>query len=316
MRIGAVIVATGKSGGYQTYEEMESVDGVQILRQMILNFQRAGVEEIVLMTGYQAEQVEKKLAKLGAIFLRSTDYENEEMITSAIRGMQYLKPRCDKIFFCPAGVSLFTEDTLSTILEQAFGQEKEQSGRVYIPVWNEKRGHPILLDQSLIDSIASYQGEGGLKGALDALKVERVLVPVEDDGVAVYSAQGASFHKIFQEKEKEKKIHPRVKVQLEKNENFFGPGIVFLLRQIDTLGSVRDACAKTGMSYSKGWSLIKTAEKELGFTVVERSPGGKHGGVAKISEAGREVLEKYERLEKEVSAYAEACYQNIFDVKK
>lgn len=329
MRIGAVIAATGKSGGYQTYEEMESVDGIQILRQMILNFQRAGVEEIVLMTGYQAEQVEKKLAKLGAVFLRSTDYENEEMITSAIRGMQYLKPRCDKVFFCPAGVSLFTEDTLGTILEQASEQEKEnrkkhatedsekeRSGRVYIPIWNEKRGHPILLDQSLIDPIASYQGTGGLKGAMDALKVERVLVPVEDHGVAVYSAQGASFHKIFQEKEKEKKIHPRVKVQLEKNENFFGPGIVFLLRQIDTLGSVRDACAKTGMSYSKGWSLIKTAEKELGFTVVERSPGGKHGGVAKISEAGREVLEKYEQLEKEVSGYAEACYQKIFGINK
>lgn len=82
------------------------------------------------------------------------------------------------------------------------------------------------------------------------------------------------------------------------NENFFGPGIVFLLRQIDTLGSVRDACAKTGMSYSKGWSLIRSAEKELGYTVVERSPGGKHGGVANVSEAGKDILRKYELLEK------------------
>ena len=107
MRVGAVIAAAGKSGGYKSYDKMKSVDGIQVLRQMILNFKRAGVDEIVLITGYQAEQVEKKLAKLGAVFLRSEDYEKEEMITSAVRGMNYLKPRCEKFFFCPAGVSLF-----------------------------------------------------------------------------------------------------------------------------------------------------------------------------------------------------------------
>ena len=86
-----------------------------------------------------------------------------------------------------------------------------------------------------------------------------------------------------------------------------------VLRQIDTLGSVRDACAKTGMSYSKGWSLIRSAEKELGYTVVERSPGGKHGGVASVSEAGKDILRKYELLEKDVAKYAEKRYKDIFE---
>ena len=160
---------------------------------------------------------------------------------------------------------------------------------------------------------ASYEGEGGLKGAMDVLNVERIFVPVEDNGVAIYSGQGEPFREIFKEKEKERRIRPRVKLQLEKNENFFGPGIVFLLRQIDTLGSVRDACAKTGMSYSKGWSLIRSAEKELGYTVVERSPGGKHGGVASVSEAGKDILRKYELLEKDVAKYAEKRYKDIFE---
>ena len=312
MRIGAVIAATGKSGGYQIYDKMKSVDGIQVLRQMILNFKRAGVDEIVLITGYQAEQVEKKLAKLGAVFLRSEDYEKEEMITSAVRGMNYLKPRCDKFFFCPAGVSLFTEDTVHVLMQKAKENEEDHE-KVYVPVWKERKGHPILMDRDMIDQFASYEGEGGLKGAMDALKVERVFVPVEDNGVAIYSGQGEPFRAIFKEKEKERRIRPRVKVQLEKNENFFGPGIVFLLRQIDTLGSVRDACAKTGMSYSKGWSLIRSAEKELGYTVVERSPGGKHGGVANVSEAGKDILRKYELLEKDVAKYAEKRYKDIFE---
>ena len=65
------------------------------------------------------------------------------------------------------------------------------------------------------------------------------------------------------------------------------------------------------MSYSKGWSLIRSAEKELGYTVVERSPGGKHGGVASVSEAGKDILRKYELLEKDVTKYAEKRYKDI-----
>ena len=42
MRVGAVIAAAGKSGGYKSYDKMKSVDGIQVLRQMILNFKRAG----------------------------------------------------------------------------------------------------------------------------------------------------------------------------------------------------------------------------------------------------------------------------------
>ena len=49
MRVGAVIAAAGKSGGYKSYDKMKSVDGIQVLRQMILNFKRAGVDEIVLI---------------------------------------------------------------------------------------------------------------------------------------------------------------------------------------------------------------------------------------------------------------------------
>ena len=58
---------------------------------------------------------------------------------------------------------------------------------------------------------------------------------------------------------------------------------------------MREACEKAGMSYSKGWSLIRTAEKELGRPVVERSPGGKSGGTAQVSLEGHMLMERYER---------------------
>ena len=56
MRVGAVIAAAGKSGGYKSYDKMKSVDGIQVLRQMILNFKRAGVDDHRIPGGAGGEE--------------------------------------------------------------------------------------------------------------------------------------------------------------------------------------------------------------------------------------------------------------------
>ena len=110
----------------------------------------------------------------------------------------------------------------------------------------------------------------------------------------------------------DRKIRPRIKVQLTGSEPFFGPGVRTLLEWIREEGSVRDACEKMGLSYSKGRKMLDRAEKELGYTIVERSPGGKNGGGARVSDDGLKLLEKYERFEKELTEAAEEKYREIF----
>ena len=269
MRIGAVIAAAGAPGGFRSYDELEHTDGSSMIRRMIYSFRRAGVEDIAVVTGYKAEETEKTLAKLGAVFLRTENYETEQMLDFAARGFRYLAGNCSRIFFCPADVPLFTERTLKKMMEQ--------DAPAVIPVYEGRRGHPVLLD------------------------AETVFVEVSDGGVVIRARKEDCFEEVA-EKECPPPVYPRVKVQLVKNEPFFGPGMMVILKQIEILGSVREACEKAGMSYSKGWSLIRTAERELGCTVVERSPGGKTGGTARVSEKGRCLMEKYERLEREVAA--------------
>ena len=110
----------------------------------------------------------------------------------------------------------------------------------------------------------------------------------------------------------DRKIRPRIKVQLTGSEPFFGPGVRTLLEWIREEGSVRDACEKMGLSYSKGRKMLDRAEKELGYTIVERSPGGKNGGGARVSDEGLKLLEKYERFEKELTQTAAEKYREIF----
>lgn len=113
-------------------------------------------------------------------------------------------------------------------------------------------------------------------------------------------------------KQRNKDEHAQVKVWLKKTRPFFGPGTAALLKQIDSIGSVREACVKMGMSYSKGWKIIHSAEDELGYQIVERRPGGKHGGAAHITQRGKRLLELFEMYEKQVEKAADEIYQDIF----
>ena len=88
----------------------------------------------------------------------------------------------------------------------------------------------------------------------------------------------------------------------EQGEKFFGEGPCRLLRGIERTGSLRSTAASMGMAYTKALKLIKNAEAALGFALTTRAAGGKDGGGSRLTDAGKEWLERYE-------AYRNACIQ-------
>ena len=92
------------------------------------------------------------------------------------------------------------------------------------------------------------------------------------DGRKEKLGEGIKMSEMVQDKRKEeretprekKDFHLRVKLQINTDEPVLGPGVAELLELVEETGSMKEACGRMGMSYSKGWSLIRTAERELG----------------------------------------------------
>lgn len=303
MNTGAVIVAAGMSTRMKDFKQLMKIGDLTMAERVVTNFRRAGVKDIVMVTGYRAELVEKKLRHYGIAFLRNESYETTQMFDSAKIGLSYLKDRCEKILFCPVDVPFFSDNTVDALLAQ--------EGQLVFPIYQERIGHPIRIDSSLIPLILEYKGDRGLKGALDALPIEPVRLYVDDEG-AVTDADTEEDYRHLVKIHNERLMRPVVKLTLAGRQPFFGPGTATLLKQIESLGSVREACEKTGISYSKGWTIIHAAEKELGYTIVERQPGGKNGGQAFISEKGKKLLTLFEEFEKQVEGAAESLFKKIF----
>ena len=109
-----------------------------------------------------------------------------------------------------------------------------------------------------------------------------------------------------------KTLRPGIKLWLEKENAILGPGTVRLFRAIDATGAVREACSVCNVSYSKGWKMLRSAESEMGVSLVERKVGGTAGGEARLTEECRELLQKYERFQKEMKEEAERRFRKIF----
>ena len=65
-------------------------------------------------------------------------------------------------------------------------------------------------------------------------------------------------------------LHYDMKVRIMGEEKAFGPGVAQLLKGIEEMGSMQKAAEKMGLSYSKAWKMMKTAEQELGFAQQRR----------------------------------------------
>jgi len=285
IKTGAVIVAAGIAAGEKDWKTQNEKEDITTAQRIVLNFKRAGVKDIVIVTGFQAKYLEKNLKHYGVTFLHNESYETTQMFDSARMGLKFLKDKCDKICFCPVDVPFFSSDTVEQIIKA--------DGKVVIPTCKGHVGHPICFDSDLIHSILEYQGEGGLRGALAYLEMPPVYLNIQDEGAIIDTEEQKDYQHLV-ELHDASLMRPEIKVRLASKQPFFGPGTVRLLKLINALGSVKDACDKAGISYSKGWTIIRTCEKELGYSVVERQPGGKNGGAAAVSEKGLRLLALFE----------------------
>ena len=81
-----------------------------------------------------------------------------------------------------------------------------------------------------------------------------------------------------------------------------GPGKADLLRAIEDSGSISAAARDLGMSYRRAWLLVDTMNQAFKSPVVETLTGGQRGGGARITDLGREVLERYVAMEAKAAA--------------
>ena len=304
MQTGAVIVAAGMSSRMGKFKPMLKIGSISTIQRIILTLQQSGAAPIVVITGNQADVLEKHLAHSGVICLRNPDYANTQMFDSAKIGFRYLLDFCDRLLFTPVDIPLFTLRTVETLLAS--------STVVAIPTCGGKEGHPLLIGHEVLKRVLTYDGDGGLRGALNVCGFSPEYVSVEDEGILFDADTPQDYWKLLEWHHKQI-LHPQIRIELAREKPFLTPEVALLLRLIDNEESVRTACQQMNLSYSKGWMILNQIEKYLDFPVVSRHPGGAGGGHTILSQEGKDLLVRWEQMVREANQAATKIYSRIFE---
>ena len=285
MTTAALIVAAGMSSRMGDFKPLLNIGSISIAQRVVATFQQAGVEKIVMVTGYNAVMLERHLAGNGVVFLRNEKYETTQMFDSVRIGLSYLRDKCGRVLFTPVDIPLFTADTVHRLLET--------DAPLACPAVDGETGHPTLIGASLFDRILSDSGDQGLRGALNRCGAEPTLIPVEDRGI-LHDADTPEDYKALLRYHNEQLVRPVLNVELAREKVFFDSRTAMLLRLINETRSVRQACQRIQMSYSSGWNVIRTLEGQLNRTLILRSQGGAGGGNSSLTDDGKLLLDRYD----------------------
>lgn len=108
-------------------------------------------------------------------------------------------------------------------------------------------------------------------------------------------------------------VNYTVKVCNEKGEEILSDHHWLLLKAIDESGSLSLAAEKLKISYRKAWGDLKTMEKKLGFTLLEKKRGGEGGGASQLNKNGLDFIEAYQKL---LDEFQENVNQSIIKFKR
>ena len=107
-------------------------------------------------------------------------------------------------------------------------------------------------------------------------------------------------------------MHIAYKVWLDNKGKAFGEGPYRLLRHVEQTGSLHKASAQMGMSYTKAWRLMRKLEKKLNFLLLERHTGGASGGGSFITPKARDLLDRYDKFQKDIDGALQKIYKKHF----
>ena len=304
MTNAALIVAAGMSSRMGDFKPMLNIGSISIAQRVVATFQQAGVEKIVMVTGYNATLLERHLSGNGVVFLRNENYRTTQMFDSVCIGLRYLRDKCDRLLFTPVDIPLFTAATVQALLAC--------DALLAAPVCEGETGHPTLIASAVIPALLADSGEGGLRGAFERCGAVMTPVPVQDRGI-LHDADTPEDYRALLAYHNEQLVRPVLSVSLAREKPFFDARTAMLLRLVAETESVRTACQRMQMSYSSGWNVIRTLESQLSRTLIRRSQGGAGGGKSRLTEDGERLLRQYEAYVAALRENAAALFDSFFE---
>jgi molybdenum cofactor cytidylyltransferase len=167
-KISAVILAAGKTD----YDD--SLPVAQITR----SFLDAGIDDLIVVLGYHAEQAKRGLVNSEIKIIVNPDYEYG--LSKSLRyGLKIVSPDTVAVLLALGNRPFIKPE----VVKQLIRIYKSREAPIIVPTYSHTRGHPVMFDTLLIPELLKAKGNIGGRMVLQHHDRELKQVEVEDAGI-------------------------------------------------------------------------------------------------------------------------------------
>jgi CTP:molybdopterin cytidylyltransferase MocA len=178
--ITAIILAAGYSSRMGKFKPLLLLGEMTLLERNIRLFQSAGIQDIRVVAGYRASEIQALLQPWRIPCIVNEAYA-QEMYSSVLAGIKTLTSAQKAFFILPADIPLVRPCTITALLA-AYHETKIPHPILY-PNFQGMRGHPPLIDSSYAPEMVRWDKPGGLRAFLENYKANAVDVSAADQGI-------------------------------------------------------------------------------------------------------------------------------------
>ncbi|MBA2526085.1 MAG: nucleotidyltransferase family protein [Pyrinomonadaceae bacterium] len=176
--VSAILLAAGKSERMGAFKPLLPFGKTTVIRKCIQNLRQAGVEEIVVVLGHRAEELQPTLSDLRLGFAINLD-STSEMGASIACGLKELLPKTKA-----ALIALTDQPAVPPNVIRAIVTEWTLGERLVIPEFQGHGGHPVLVDLRFREDLLNLDSSGGLGAFLKAHQEQVRRLPVNSPFIA------------------------------------------------------------------------------------------------------------------------------------
>ncbi len=179
--IAAVVMAAGRSSRMAPHNKLLVTDkaGKTMIARVVDNVLSSHARPVLVVTGYQAEQIEQTLGGRPVRYVHAADFA-EGMSASLKAGIGAVPPDCAAAIVCLGDMPLVT----GRMIDRVISMYNPDAGRLIVqPTFRGKPGNPMLWDKRYFGEILKISGDSGARSLLVKYAEAVVGVEMADDAV-------------------------------------------------------------------------------------------------------------------------------------
>lgn len=186
LNINGIILAAGLSSRMYDFKPLLKIKEKTIIEHCIDNMINAGINQIVVVLGYRAEEVEKflisKYKDHNVVFICNKEYRYTDMLKSIKIGIGALE-KCDAFYILPGDMPAINKNTFIKLRDVMYRNDV----LVAFPTIKGRRKHPPLISWECKKYILNFKGNNGLRGVWQEYENKNKIatIPVEDFGCMI-----------------------------------------------------------------------------------------------------------------------------------